>query len=175
MELICPLHGPMLTDVAQAVRLYRLWSSYEPENDSVLVAYASIHGGTARLALRLAEMLEKRGSSVMLRDLSRCDVSYAVSDAFRCRRTVLAASSYDAGVFPPMHDFLWHLQIKSWQNRQVAVVQNGSWSPTAGRAICDMLAAMKNVEQKGETLTIRSRMHAADLPALEALADAVLS
>ena len=74
-----------------------------------------------------------------------------------------------------MHDFLWHLQIKSWQNRQVAVVQNGSWSPTAGRAICDMLAAMKNVEQKGETLTIRSRMHAADLPALEALADAVLS
>ena len=175
VELICPLHGPMLTDVAQAVRLYRLWSSYEPENDSVLVAYASIHGGTARLALRLAEMLEKRGASVVLRDLSRCDVSYAVSDAFRCRRTVLAASSYDAGVFPPMHDFLWHLQIKSWQNRQVAVVQNGSWSPTAGRAICDMLAAMKNVEQKGETLTIRSRMHAADLPALEALADAVLS
>lgn len=175
VELICPLHGPMLTDVAQAVRLYRLWSSYEPENDSVLVAYASIHGGTARLALRLAEMLEKRGVSVVLRDLSRCDVSYAVSDAFRCRRTVLAASSYDAGVFPPMHDFLWHLQIKSWQNRQVAVVQNGSWSPTAGRAICDMLAAMKNVEQKGETLTIRSRMHAADLPALEALADAVLS
>lgn len=175
VELICPLHGPMLTDVAQAVRLYRLWSSYEPENDSVLVAYASIHGGTARLALRLAEMLEKRGASVVLRDLSRCDVSYAVSDAFRCRRTVLAASSYDAGVFPPMHDFLWHLQIKSWQNRQVAVVQNGSWSPTAGRAICDMLAAMKNMEQKGETLTIRSRMHAADLPALEALADAVLS
>lgn len=173
VEAICPLHGPVLLDVAAAVAQYRLWSSYAPENDSILIAYASIHGGTAALALKLADMLEARGRSVILRDLSRCDVSYALSDAFRCPFTVLAASSYDAGVFPPMHDFLWHLQIKAWQNRKVAVIQNGSWSPTAGRAMCDMLAAMKNITQTGETLTVRSRMHGSDLPALEALADAI--
>ena len=170
---LCPLHGPVLLDPASAVGAYRLWSSYTPENSSVLIAFASIHGGTAALAGRLAEMLESKGKSVILRDLSRCDLSLAVSDAFRCGTTVFAASSYDAGVFPPMHDFLWHLQIKGWQNRKAAVIQNGSWSPTAGRLMCGMLGEMKNIELAGEVLTIRSRMHEADIPALEAMADAL--
>ena len=174
VSAICPLHGPVIRDVEGAVCLYRLWSGYTAETDAVLLAYASIHGGTAEAALRLADMLRSRGKAVIVRDLSRCDVSYAVSDAFRCGRTVFAASSYDAGVFPPMHDFLWHLQIKGWRNRKVAVIQNGSWSPTAGRAICDMLSAMNGVEQLAEPLTIRSRMHECDIPALEALADAVV-
>lgn len=173
VSAICPLHGPVIRDVPGAAQMYRLWSSYAPETDAVLVAYASIHGGTAALASKLAELLEARGKKVILRDLSRRDVSYSVSDAFRCSRVVFAASSYDAGVFPPMHDFLWHLQIKGWQGRKVAVVQNGSWSPTAGRAICDMLSAMKNIETVADTMTIRSRMHSCDLPALESLADAI--
>ena len=172
---ICPLHGPVIRDVAGAVGMYRLWSSYTAETDAVLLAYASIHGGTAEAALRFADMLRSRGKEVIVRDLSRCDVSYAVSDAFRCGSVVLAASSYDAGVFPPMHDFLWHLQIKGWRNRKAAVIQNGSWSPTAGRAICDMLSAMNGVELLAGPLTIRSRMHESDIPALEALADAVAS
>lgn len=175
VSAICPLHGPVIRDVAGAVGMYRLWSSYTAETDAVLLAYASIHGGTAEAALRFADMLRSRGKEVIVRDLSRCDVSYAVSDAFRCGSVVLAASSYDAGVFPPMHDFLWHLQIKGWRNRKAAVIQNGSWSPTAGRAICDMLSAMNAVELLAGPLTIRSRMHESDIPALEALADAVAS
>lgn len=172
VSAICPLHGPVLRDVPGAVSMYRLWSSYAPETDAVLVAFASIHGGTAAVAAKIAEMLEQRGKKVILRDLSRCDVSYAVSDAFRCSGVVLAASSYDAGVFPPMHDFLWHLQIKGWQSRKAAVVQNGSWSPTAGRVICDMLSSMKDIRIASDTVTIRSRMHSCDIPALESLADA---
>ena len=138
------------------------------------MAHASIHGGTAALAQRLAEMLRDRGVQVKLLDLCRCDMSEAVSDAFRYSRIALAASSYDAGLFPPMHDFLWHLQIKGWQGRKAAVIQNGSWGPTAGRVMTEMLAAMKNVELVAEVMTVRSRMHDCDLPALESLADSLM-
>ena len=174
VRAVCPLHGPVLSDVEGAVAKYRLWSSYAPETEGVLVAHASIHGGTAALAQRLAEILRDRGMQVKLLDLCRCDMSQAVSDAFRYSRIALAASSYDAGLFPPMHDFLWHLQIKGWQGRKAAVIQNGSWGPTAGRVMTEMLAAMKNVELVAEVMTVRSRMRDCDLPALESLADSLM-
>lgn len=173
VELICPLHGPVLSDVSGAVSRYRTWSSGAPEREAVLVAYASIHGGTAEAARRLSAMLEKKGMPVILRDLSRTDVSYSVSDAFRCSKVVFAASSYDAGVFPPMHDFIWHLQIKGWHKRKAALVQNGSWSPTAGRIMCEMLGTMKDIEIVADVLTIRSRMNTCDVASLEALSDAL--
>lgn len=175
---ICSLHGPVLTGpaIAEAVGLYGTWSGYEAESDGIMLAYASIHGGTAEAARTLAGMLGEKGAEELhLVDLSRCDMSRAVSDAFRYRTLVCAASSYDAGLFPPMHDFLWHLQIKNWQKRRVAVIENGSWSPTAGRVMTQMLSSMKDVEFVAEKLTIRSRMHASDMDALEALAAALLA
>ena len=174
IKQICPLHGPVLdSGSAGALKLYDTWSSYASETEGVLIAYASIHGGTAQAAERLARMLEQAGVKISLRDLCRCGLSYAVSDAFRFDRVVLAASSYDAGLFPPMYDFLHHLQIKNWQKRKVAVIENGSWAPTAGKVMTDMLASMKEIELIGDKVTIRSRLHESDIPALEALAGAI--
>ena len=176
-EIICPLHGPMLREtLADALRLYGIWSSYGVETPGIFIAHASIHGGTAAAAERLAEILRAQGApKVVVTDLCRCDVAEAVEDAFRYGTLVVAASSYDAGLFPPMHDFLWHLQIKGWQKRRAAVIENGSWAPSAGRVMTEMLTAMKDVQLVGEKITLRSRMHASDLPALEALAAALLA
>lgn len=177
IRTICPLHGPVLCDkaLAEAVRLYDIWSRYEAESDGVLVAYASIHGGTADAAKRLAEMLREAGAKkVALCDLSRDDQAEAIEDAFRYPRMVVCASSYDAGVFPPMHDFLYHLQIKNYQRRRVAIVENGSWAPTAGKVMRSMLESMKDIEIVEPIVTIRSRMKETDLPALKALAEALL-
>lgn len=174
---IYPLHGPMLTEnLDYYVGLYNTWSSYEPETDGVFIAYASIHGGTAAVAHRLAEMLREKGAKkVSVADLSRDDMAEAVEDAFRMSRLVVAASSYDAGVFTPMHDFLHHLQIKSFQKRRIGIIENGSWAPSAGRVMRAMLSEMKEVEIVEPMVTIRSRMKQTDLPALEALADALLA
>ncbi len=174
---IYPLHGPMLTEnLDYYVGLYNTWSSYEPETDGVFIAYASIHGGTAAVAHRLAEMLREKGAKkVSVADLSRDDMAEAVEDAFRMSRLVVAASSYDAGVFTPMHDFLHHLQIKSFQKRRIGIVENGSWAPSAGRVMRAMLSEMKELEIVEPMVTIRSRMKQTDLPALEALADALLA
>ena len=177
VETVCPLHGPMLRDtLAEALQLYQTWSSYGVETPGVFVAYASIHGGTAEAAEKFAEILRAKGCpKVATSDLTRDDLAEAIEDAFRYKTLVAAASSYDAGLFPPMHDFLWHLQIKGWQKRRAAVIENGSWAPTAGRVMLEMFSAMKDVEIVGDKVTIRSRMQDADLPALEALADAVLA
>ena len=174
---IYPLHGPMLTEnLDYYVGLYNTWSSYEPETDGVFIAYASIHGGTAAVAHRLAEMLREKGAKkVSVADLSRDDMAEAVEDAFRMSRLVVAASSYDAGVFTPMHDFLHHLQIKSFQKRRIGIIENGSWAPSAGRVMRAMLSEMKELEIVEPMVTIRSRMKQTDLPALEALADALLA
>ena len=174
---IYPLHGPMLTEnLDYYVGLYNTWSSYEPETDGVFIAYASIHGGTAAVAHRLAEMLREKGAKkVSVADLSRDDMAEAVEDAFRMSRLVIAASSYDAGVFTPMHDFLHHLQIKSFQKRRIGIIENGSWAPSAGRVMRAMLSEMKELEIVEPMVTIRSRMKQTDLPALEALADALLA
>lgn len=177
-QAICPLHGPVLRGAAlqQAVSLYETWSSYEPESEGVLVAYASIHGGTKKAAERLADMLREKGAKkVVLADLTRSDMAEVIEDAFRYPALVVAASSYDAGVFPVMHDFLYHLQIKNYQKRRLGIVENGSWAPTAGRVMKAMIEQMKDCEIVEPMVTIRSRMKEADLPQLELLAQAMLA
>lgn len=174
---ICPLHGPILKEnLGYYIGLYDTWSRYDVETDGVLVAFASIHGGTAAVAHKMAEILRQKGAAkVAVADLSRDDMAEAIEDAFRMGRLVVAAASYDADVFPPMHDFLHHLQIKGFQKRRVGVIENGSWAPTAGRVMKAMLAEMKELEVVEPMVTIRSRMKSTDLPALEALADAMLA
>lgn len=177
-QAICPLHGPVLRGAAlqQAVSLYETWSSYEPESEGVLVAYASIHGGTKKAAERLADMLREKGAKkVVLADLTRSDMAEVIEDAFRYPALVVAASSYDAGVFPVMHDFLYHLQIKNYQKRRLGIVENGSWAPTAGRMMRAMIEQLKDCEIVEPMVTIRSRMKEADLPQLELLAQAMLA
>lgn len=177
-QAICPLHGPALRDAAlqQAVSLYGTWSSYEPESEGVLVAYASIHGGTKMAAERLAGMLREKGAKkVVLADLTRSDMAEVIEDAFRYPALVVAASSYDAGVFPVMHDFLYHLQIKNYQKRRLGIVENGSWAPTAGRVMRAMIEQLKDCEIVEPMVIIRSRMKEADLPQLELLAQAMLA
>ena len=177
-QAICPLHGPVLRGAAlqQAVSLYETWSSYEPESEGVLVAYASIHGGTKKAAERLADMLREKGAKkVVLADLTRSDMAEVIEDAFRYPALVVAASSYDAGVFPVMHDFLYHLQIKNYQKRRLGIVENGSWAPTAGRVMRAMIEQLKDCEIVEPMVTIRSRMKEADLPQLELLAQAMLA
>lgn len=177
-QAICPLHGPVLRGAAlqQAVSLYETWSSYEPESEGVLIAYASIHGGTKKAAERLADMLREKGAKkVMLADLTRSDMAEVIEDAFRYPALVVAASSYDAGVFPVMHDFLYHLQIKNYQKRRLGIMENGSWAPTAGRVMRAMIEQLKDCEIVEPMVTIRSRMKEADLPQLELLAQAMLA
>ena len=176
VEIICPLHGPVLSeDLGYYVGLYDTWSKYEVETDGVFIAFASIHGGTAEAARKLADILREKGAKkVSVADLSRDDMAEAVEDAFRMGRLVVAAASYDASVFPPMYDFLHHLQLKGYQKRRVGVVENGSWAPCAGRIMTGMLEQMKDIEIVQPMVTIRSRMKQADIPALEALAEAML-
>lgn len=178
IKTIAPLHGPALKgeDLTKAVSLYDTWSKYEPETEGVFVAYASIHGGTKEAALKIAEMLKEKGCpKVATSDLTRDDMGEAIEDAFRYPTLVLCAASYDAGLFPPMHDFLWHLQIKNYQNRKFALLENGSWAPSAGKVMKEMVESMKNCEIIAPLVTIRSRMKESDLPQMEALVDAVLN
>ena len=177
VQTICPLHGPVLKGevLAEAVRLYDIWSKYEPESEGILIAYASIHGGTAVAAERLGEILRKKGAAkVVVSDLSREDMAEVIEDAFRYPTIVVAASSYDAGVFPVMHDFLYHLQIKNYQKRRFGIIENGSWAPTAGKVMRTMIEAMKDCEIVEPMVTIRSRIKSTDEPLLEQLADSLL-
>ena len=177
ISLIAPLHGPVLREnLAYYLDLYNTWSSYGVETPGVFVAYASIHGGTAEVALKLADLLREKGCpKVAVCDLTREDRAEAVEDAFRYGTLVLAAASYDAGLFTPAYEFLHSLQMKGWQKRRVALIENGSWAPSAGRVMKEMFGAMKDVEQVGELVTIRSRYKAEDQAALEALANAILA
>lgn len=177
IECICPLHGPILKEnLGYYIGLYDTWSSYGVETEGIFIAYASIHGGTAVAAHKLAEILREKGApKVSVADLSRDDMAEAIEDAFRMDRLVVAAASYDGGVFPVMHDFLHHLQIKSYQKRKVGIIENGSWAPCAARVMRSMLETMKDVEIVEPVVTIRSRMKQADIPLLENLADALLS
>ena len=177
IRTICPLHGPVLSgDLTPYLPLYDTWSRYEPESEGVLVAYASIHGGTAAAAQKFADMLRARGAEkVVVSDLSRSDMAEVIEDAFRYPRMVLAASSYDGGVFPVMHDFLHHLQIKNFQKRRIGIIENGSWAPCAARAMRSILDQMKDITLAEPIVTLRSRMKQTDIPAMEALADAILA
>lgn len=177
VEIICPLHGPILSEnLGYYIGLYDTWSRYEVESEGVFIAFASIHGGTAAVAHKLAEILRTRGvKRVSVADLSRDDMAEAVEDAFRVGTLVVAAASYDSDVFPPMRDFLHHLQMKSYQRRRVAIIENGSWAPTAGRIMRGMLEQMKDIEIVEPMVTIRSRMKRSDLPALENMADVLMA
>ena len=178
IQTICPLHGPVLKGeaLAEAVKLYDTWSKYEPESEGILIAYASIHGGTAVAAERLAEILSKKGAKkVVVSDLSRSDMAEVIEDAFRYPTVVVAASSYDGGVFPVMHDFLYHLQIKNYQKRRFGIIENGSWAPSAGKVMRSMIEGLKDCEIVEPMVTIRSRMKAEDQALLEQLADSLLA
>ena len=175
IQTICPLHGPVLKEnLGYYIGLYDTWSSYRPEDKGVLVAYASIHGNTAKAAEKFAEMLRAKGvEKVVVSDLAREDMAEVIEDAFRYDRMVVAGASYDGGVFPCMQDFLHHLQSKAYQNRTVGIIENGSWGPTAGRTMKAILETMKNVTIVDPMVTIKSEMKESDMPALEALADAI--
>ena len=176
IQTICPLHGPILKEnLSYYIGLYDTWSKYGVETEGVFVAYASIHGGTAEAAQKLAEILKAKGApKVAISDLSRDDMAEAIEDAFRYGKLIVAAPTYDAGIFPPMHDFLHHLQIKAYQKRKVGIIENGSWAPTAGKLMAAMLEQMKEVEIVQPVVTIKSRMKEANIAELEALADAIL-
>ena len=177
IAVIAPLHGPILRkDLSYYLDLYNTWSSYGVETPGVFVAYASIHGGTAQVALKVADMLRAQGCpKVATCDLTRDDRAEAVEDAFRYGTLVMAACSYDAGLFTPAYDFVHSLQMKGWQKRRVALIENGSWAPSAGRVMKEMFGAMKEVELVGDLVTIKSRFKEADQPALDALVKAVLA
>ena len=179
IQRICPLHGPVLTGdrLAEAVRLYTVWSSYKPETpEGILIAYASIHGNTAAAARRLGHILEAKGApKVAVTDLCRDDVAEAVEDAFRMGTMVLACSTYDGGIFPPMKCFLDKLAMKGFCDRRVALVENGTWAPLAAKLMRASLESMKSIDILDRTLTIKSSMKESQVPELEALADLLLT
>ena len=167
----------MLTEnLGYYIGLYDAWSKYEPETKGVLVAYASIHGNTAEVANKFAEILRSKGAEkVVVCDLSRTDMSEAVEDAFRYSHLVVAAASYDGDVFPVMHDFLHHLAIKNYSKRRIGIIENGSWAPSAGRAMRAIIDTFKGVTVAESMVTIMSSLKDSDIPALERLADEVLA
>lgn len=177
IQIICPLHGPILTEnLGYYIGLYDTWSKYDVETEGVFIAYASLHGSTAKVAHKLAEILKEKGApKVSIADLCRDDMAEAVEDAFRMGKLVVAASSYEGGVFTPMHVFLHHLESKKYQKRKVAIIENGSWAPCAGKIMHDTLAKMSNVEVVEPIVTIWSTMKQKDIPALESLAESILS
>lgn len=176
VKMICPLHGPILKEnLAYYIEKYDIWSSYQPEDDGVLIAYASIHGNTADSAKELAKMLEEKGAKkVVLTDLARDDMAEAIEDAFRYDKMILAASTYDANLFPPMQEFLHHLANKNYQNRKVGIVENGTWAPMAGKCMKDILANMKNITICDTQVTIRSKLNEVSRAKLEELAEEIL-
>ena len=175
---ILPLHGPVLEGeaVAHAVEKTALWASYAPESEGVFIAYASLHGNTAAAAERLADILDQRGCpDVVLGDLARVDSAEALACAFRYGKVVLCASTYNAGLMPFMEDFLHHLKAKNWQKRTVGLMENGSWAPMAGKVMRELLAGMKEITVLEPAVTLKGAPKATDVPALEALADALLA
>ncbi|MCD8337929.1 MAG: FprA family A-type flavoprotein [Lachnospiraceae bacterium] len=173
---ILPLHGPVLKEnLGYYIDKYLTWSSYTPEEDGVVIAYASLHGNTAKAAHRLEEMLRMKGvENIAVFDLNRDDMSVAVEYAYRYDRLVLASVTYDASLFPAMEDFLYHLKIKNFQNRRVGYIQNGTWAPASAKLMKTHIAGMKNITEIEPVVTIRSALSADSLAELEALADALL-
>ena len=173
IKTICPLHGPILTDtIPEVLNLYSIWSSYTPENEGVFIAFASIHGNTAEAAYKMKEILENKGCKrVAIADLSRDDIAECVEDAFRHSTLLCMASSYDAGVFAPLSDFIHHLKSKAFQNRNVALIENGSWAPSAAKTMKAEFEQMKNITFIGDPVTIKTRVKQADIEALEKLAE----
>lgn len=176
IEKICPLHGPLLTEnLGYYINLYDIWSKYEPEVDGIFIAYCSIHGNTEKAALKLYDILkEKTNKKIAISDLSRSDMAENVEDAFKYSTLVVAAPSYDGGVFPIMNDFLHHLKIKGYKNRKVAMIENGSWAPCAIKSMQPYFDEMKGIEVSDAKVTIRSTMTAENEAQLAALAESVI-
>lgn len=176
IEKICPLHGPILTEnLGYYINLYDIWSKYEPEVDGIFIAYCSIHGNTEKAALKLYDILkEKTNKKIAISDLSRSDMAENIEDAFKYSTLVVAAPSYDGGVFPVMNDFLHHLKIKGYKNRKVAMIENGSWAPCAIKSMQPYFEEMKGIEVSDAKVTIRSTMTAENEAQLAALAESVI-
>ena len=175
IKTICPLHGPILTDtIPEVLSLYNTWSSYQPENEGVFIAYASIHGNTAEAAERMKEILEEKGCPrVAIADLSRDDIAECVEDAFRHSTLLCMAASYDEGVFAPMADFIHHLKSKAFQNRRVAFVENTSWAPTAIKTMKAEFEQMKNITIVDKTVSIKTTVKPETIAELEELAEII--
>lgn len=177
VKMICPLHGPILKEnLGYYIEKYDIWSSYKPEDDGVFIAYASIHGNTAKAAKEFAKMLEEKGAKkVTISDLTRDDMAEAIEDAFRYDKIILAASSYNFGVFPPMEQFLHHLLGKNYQNRKVGIIENGTWAPSAARCIKETLEKMTNIEICEPVVTIKSTVKPETMEKMNELADSILA
>lgn len=177
IQMICPLHGPILKEnLEYYIGKYQVWSSYEPEDEGILVAYASIHGNTRKAAIKLKDILETKGAKkVVITDLSRDDMAEAIEDAFRYDKMVLAAATYDGGVFPCMEDFLHHLKSKTYRKRTVALMENGSWAPIAAKTMRAVLEQMKDITICDKVVTIKSAVKDSTIADMEALADELLA
>lgn len=177
VKMICPLHGPILKEnLGYYIEKYDIWSSYKPEDYGVFIAYASIHGNTAKAAKEFAKMLEEKGAKkVTISDLTRDDMAEAIEDAFRYDKIILAASSYNFGVFPPMEQFLHHLLGKNYQNRKVGIIENGTWAPSAARCIKETLEKMTNIEICEPVVTIKSTVKPETMEKMNELADSILA
>ncbi|MGI6007406.1 MAG: FprA family A-type flavoprotein [Ruminococcus sp.] len=177
ISMICPLHGPILKDnLGYYIEKYDIWSSYRPEDEGVLVAYASIHGNTAKAAKKMAEILEEAGApKVVLMDLARCDMAEAVADAYRYSKLMLCCATYDGGLFPCMEDFLAHLRAKNFQKRTVGLMENGSWAPTAAKNMRAILEGMKDLKICNQTVTILSTMKEKNIEEMKGLASELLA
>ena len=176
IQTICPLHGPVLKEnLGYYIEKYLTWSSYEPEEEGVVIAYASIHGNTAKAAEKMAEILKEKGAkAVCCFDLARDDMAEAVAEAFRYDKLVIMSPTYDGALFPCMEDFLYHLKVKTYKKRTVGIVENGSWAPMAGKLMKAYLEAMKDVQICEPVVSIKSVMKEADEKNLETLAEALL-
>ena len=173
IKMICPLHGPILKEnLGYYINKYDIWSSYKPEEEGVFIAYVSMHGYTKQAVEKLVEILKEKGiEKISTTDLSRDDMAEAVEDAFKYDKMILAAPSYNAGVFPPMQEFLYHLQSKNYQNRKIGIIENGSWAPSAAKTMKEIISKMKNIEIYEPTVTIISKMNENNIAELEKLAN----
>ena len=177
IQIVCPLHGPVLKEtIPHVLDLYQTWGSYGVESEGIVIAYATLHGNTGMAARKLEEILRQKGcGNVVVMDLARTDTAKALENAFRYGKIVLAASSYNAGLMPYMEDFLHHLAAKAYQKRTVALIENGSWAPSAAKTMREILSGMKEITVVEPVVTVRGVLKESDIPALEALADALLS
>ena len=176
IKIICPLHGPILKDnLTFYIQKYDIWSKYEPEDEGVLIAYASIYGHTKEAAEEMVNILKEKGvEKIAITDLARDDMAEAIEDAFRYDRMILAASSYNMGVFPFMEQFLHHLQGKNFQNKKVGIIENGTWAPSAGKCMREILEKMKNIEICSTVVTIRSKMNEQNKKEMQQLAEEMI-
>lgn len=175
IEMICPLHGPILKDnLGYYLNKYQIWSNYQSEDEGVLVASASIHGNTKEVALKVVDLLKEKSVKVAFTDLTRDDMAEAVEDAFRYSKMILAGATYDGGVFTPMEDFLHRLQHKGYQNKKVGLIENGSWAPLANKVMKDLLSPMKNITICENTVTIKSTYKDENLEAINSLIEEIL-